>query len=128
MLKTSESSNYASPTTSNNVASVDANAKEPVKIIPASSNVGTISYAQSSFSTCNNQQESLNQRQLQPNIQYLTIVQDPYPPLNNSPEFYDSNRINEQMSSFINCIDMSDLNEAFQNPLSDIKREQDLFN
>ena len=76
----------------------------------------------------NNQQPTVASQQLQ-NVQYLTIVQDPYPPLNNSPELYDSNRLDSQMSSFINCIDMSEFhNDTFQNEVTEIKKEQDLFN
>jgi hypothetical protein len=74
-----------------------------------------------------NNQQTVTSQQLQ-NVNYLTIVQDPYPPLNNSPELYDSNRLDSHMSSFINCIDMCEFqNETFQNEDTEIKKEQDLF-
>nr|ASL70525.1 nuclear receptor [Brachionus calyciflorus] len=40
-----------------------------------------------------------------PNQNYLTIIQDPYPPLNSSPEFFDD----DQMSNLIDCIQMEEL-------------------
>jgi hypothetical protein len=57
------------------------------------------------------------------NQQYLCIVQDPYPPLNCSPDFYDSTdstNFAAQMS-MIDCIDMNE----FESTLStnEIKKE-----
>lgn len=43
--------------------------------------------------------------------QYLTIVQDPYPPLCSSPELFDTNNNNyDQLNGFIDCIDIDDSN------------------
>ena len=58
---------------------------------------------------------------------YLTIIQDPYPPLNNSPDFNGEvasgvTYSNNQMS-FIDYIDMNE----FESGIGDIKKE-DLFN
>ena len=62
---------------------------------------------------------------------YLTIIQDPYPPLNHSPDFCDSNQIDAHMSTFISCMDMGEINDTFHkngNDNSSIKKEHDLFN
>lgn len=40
--------------------------------------------------------------------QYLTITQDPYPPLSSSPEFLDSNMY-EPLNSIMDCIDITDM-------------------
>lgn len=59
------------------------------------------------------------------NQQYLTIIQDPYPPLNCSPEFYDSadgNNFTTQMS-MMDCIDMNELDNSFTKEINDIKKE-----
>jgi hypothetical protein len=52
---------------------------------------------------------------------YLTIIQDPYPPLNNSPDFFDNssytiaNDMNaETMPSIIDCIEMEDFGLSFE--------------
>lgn len=71
--------------------------------------------------------------------QYLTIIQDPYPPLpNSSPEFFESSKnfnttINGNMSSIIDCIDMHDIDASFTRDINDIKKEElfspnELFN
>ena len=61
---------------------------------------------------------------------YLTIVQDPYPPLNNSPDFYEvagGVAFNHNQMNFIDCIDMNDFENSLARGISDIKKE-DLFN
>lgn len=40
--------------------------------------------------------------------QYLTIVQDPYPPLSSSPEFMSDANTYEQLHCIIDCIDIDD--------------------
>lgn len=44
--------------------------------------------------------------------QFLTIVQDPYPPLCSSPELFDANNNNasnyDQLHGFIDCIDIDE--------------------
>lgn len=50
------------------------------------------------------------------NPNYLTITQDPYPPLNNSPDFFENN---DHMSSIIDCIDMDDFDLNFEHQASD---------
>lgn len=39
--------------------------------------------------------------------QYLTIIQDPYPPLSSSPELFD-NPNNDQLNYIIDCIEIDD--------------------
>lgn len=56
------------------------------------------------------------------NQPYLTIIQDPYPPLNSSPEFFD-----DQIPSIIDCIQMEELTSLRdQNDDDDVKKE-DIF-
>jgi hypothetical protein len=52
-----------------------------------------------------------------PHSSYLTITQDPYPPLNHSPDFFDPAGLSaEQIPCIIDCIDMEDFD------LSDYER------
>ena len=66
------------------------------------------------------------------NTNYLTITQDPYPPLNNSPEFFDysSNFSNNDMngesapSIIFDCIEMNEFDiPAFERGVDNIKKE-----
>ena len=45
-----------------------------------------------------------------PNTNYLTITQDPYPPLNNSPDFFENSSYvtGEHIPSIIDCIEMDE--------------------
>jgi hypothetical protein len=46
-------------------------------------------------------------QQHQQQQQYLTIIQDPYPPLSSSPELFD-NPNNDQLNYIIDCIEIDD--------------------
>ena len=87
----------------------------------------------------NNQQHQQQQQYNQQKQQYLTIRQDPYPPISNSPEFLINNNSSgmsdTQMSSIIDCIEMNSDAASFDasRDLSFIKKEElfavnDLFN
>ena len=53
------------------------------------------------------QNESMDQtNSYMPHQNYLTIVQDPYPPLNSSPELFDN-----QVSNFMDCIQLDDFTQ-----------------
>ncbi|RNA27614.1 hypothetical protein BpHYR1_052974 [Brachionus plicatilis] len=52
------------------------------------------------------------------NYNYLTIVQDPYPPLNSSPEFYD-----DPMSNLIDCFQIDEFSALTNEPPMRIKSE-----
>ena len=70
-----------------------------------------------------------NNSSIYTNQQFLTITQDPYPPINCSPDFYDSTDGNSFSASMsmIDCIDMNELNSPFSKDLNQIKKEN-LFN
>nr|ASL70493.1 nuclear receptor [Brachionus rotundiformis] len=52
------------------------------------------------------------------NANFLTIVQDPYPPLNSSPEFYD-----DPMSNLIDCFQINEFSALTGDPSIQIKSE-----
>jgi len=66
-----------------------------------------------------------NNSSIYTNQQFLTITQDPYPPINCSPDFYDSTDGNSFSASMsmIDCIDMNELNSPFLKDLNQIKKE-----
>ena len=70
-----------------------------------------------------------NNSSIYTNQQFLTITQDPYPPINCSPDFYDSTDGNSFSASMsmIDCIDMNELNSPFSKDSNQIKKEN-LFN
>jgi hypothetical protein len=94
--------------------------------LPAANNNGASNtYAQTSASSMQPMDETssvnaasarsaLNTTTHYHQMNYLTITQDPYPPLNNSPDFFEysngmtSGGNSEQMPSIIDCIDMED--------------------
>ncbi len=92
-------------------ASPSAAASSSPKVQPMelSGSTASTTQARSSSSSCSSHSSTtLHVNSNYPHMNYLTIVQDPYPPLNNSPDFFDSAHFSEQMPSIIDCIDMAD--------------------
>jgi hypothetical protein len=72
--------------------------------------------ASASSGTVNNPACSNNNNNISAiNPQYLTIIQEPYPPLNHSPELFEINQMYSHdmghISSVIDCINMNETNE-----------------
>ncbi len=65
--------------------------------------------------------ESNNSLVYNSNQQYLTIIQDPYPPINSSPELYDSTDGNSFNAHLIDSLDMNELESPFTKELNEIK-------
>jgi len=62
------------------------------------------------------------------NQQYLTIIQDPYPPIiNSSPELYDSADGTSFNAHLIDTLDMNELESPFNKELNEIKKENNFF-
>ena len=118
-----------------NSSEINDGTKQIVSVIPNISSINFLGqtdeskkdFQNSSSLSFNQTQENISHQ----NVQYLTIIQDPYPPLNHSPDFCDSNQIDAHMSTFISCMDMGEINDTFHkngNDNSSIKKEHDLFN
>lgn len=135
--KVDNSSNTIQNNSQNTVNSSEINdgTKQIVSVIPNISSINFLGqtdeskkdFQNSSSLSFNQTQENISHQ----NVQYLTIIQDPYPPLNHSPDFCDSNQIDAHMSTFISCMDMGEINDTFHkngNDNSSIKKEHDLFN
>ncbi len=71
--------------------------------------------------------ETNEKSQIQHNSQYLTIVQDPYPPINCSPDIFDpQNSCFSNQISMMDCINVEDY-KTLTNIESDHIKKENLF-